>query len=226
MVVLAAFVAPCAAEAARVQGPERAGMFHHSKSGTAFFVDDSGTLLTARHAVEDCVRVVVTKEGGSVAARVVALSNRFDLGLIKIPRTLGISAVFPRNDAGMAANDMVFASAYDKLADMTHRGGTVANATVSSGLDGRDGGSLVIDSDVSFGASGAPVLDSRGLVEGVISARTGFTKVLAVGERQAKEFLVSNDVRVNEDDRPQLAGGASRANRAASISALVTCLQD
>ena len=32
------------------------------KSGTAFFVDDVGHTLTARHAVDDCVRLVVDKE--------------------------------------------------------------------------------------------------------------------------------------------------------------------
>lgn len=153
-------------------------MIHRMKSGTAFFVDDYGALLTARHAVDDCVRVIVSKEGGSVAARVVAPSSRFDPGLITVPKTLGIAAVFPRN-AAIGFNDMVFASAYNKLPDMIHRGGTLANATVSSSFGEQETGYLVIDTDVTFGASGAPVLDSRGLVEGVISSRSGFTKVLA-----------------------------------------------
>lgn len=39
--------------------------------GTAFFVDDLGHMLTARHAVADCARIIVNKEGRSVAARVV-----------------------------------------------------------------------------------------------------------------------------------------------------------
>jgi hypothetical protein len=79
---------------------------------------------------------------------------------------------------------------------------------------------------VTFGASGAPVLDSRGLVEGVISRRTMVNRVLTVGAAEAKAFLIGNGVHVEEDDRPQIAGGSSRANRAASISARVTCLQN
>ena len=45
------------------------------------------------------------------------------------------------------------------------------------------------------------MLDSRGLVEGVISRRTTISRVLAVAAADAKAFLVSNGVQVEEDDR-------------------------
>lgn len=203
--------------------PPEPATLRREKSGTAFFVDDAGHMLTARHAVEDCARLVVAKEGRVVLARTVALSPGFDLALIKAPKTLGLAAVFPRNGAA-SVNDMMFAAAYDKLPGMVTRGGVFANATVAPG--GGEAGHLVIDSTVTFGASGAPVLDSRGLVEGVISRRTRIDRVLAVGAREAKAFLTSNGIRFDQDDRPQIAGGGSRANRAASISARVTCLQN
>jgi S1-C subfamily serine protease len=205
--------------------PAEPAMIRREKNGTGFFVDDSGHMLTARHAADDCARVVVVKEGRAVAARVAALSPRFDLALIKVPKTLGLAAVFPRSVTA-AVNDMVFAAAYDTLPDMMKRGGTLANATVVSSFGGSEAGYLPIDSNVTFGASGAPVLDSRGLVEGVISRRTMINRVLTVGAAETKAFLASNGVRFDEDDRPQIAGGASRANRAASISARVTCLQN
>jgi hypothetical protein len=109
---------------------------------------------------------------------------------------------------------------------MTARGGTLANATATRSDSGSEAGYLAIDSNVTFGASGAPVLDSRSLVEGVINRRTTISRVLAVGAVEAKAFLVGNGIRLEEDDRPQIAGGASRANRAASISTRVTCLQN
>jgi serine protease Do len=182
-------------------------------------------MLTARHAVEDCTRLFVAKERRVVLARTVALSPSFDLALIKAPKTMGLAAVFPGSGAA-AVNDMVFAAAYDTLPGMTTRGGTLANARVTPSHGGGEAGHLVIDSPVTFGASGAPVLDGRGLVEGVISRRTGVDRVLAVGAGEAKAFLTSNSIRFTQDDRPQIAGGGSRANRAASISARVTCLQN
>jgi S1-C subfamily serine protease len=196
--------------------------FTREKTGTAFFVDDSGHMLTAGHAAADCARIIVAKEGRVVAGRVIAVSTQSDLALILVPKTLGLSAVFPRS-VTVGSNEMVFAAAYGNLAGMMAHGGTLANATVSSGAAA---GTIAIDSDVTFGASGAPVLDSRGLVQGIISRRTGSDRVLAADAVTAKAFLAANHVTVQEDDRPQIAGTASRANRAASISARVSCLQN
>ncbi|HLH12842.1 MAG TPA: serine protease [Methylovirgula sp.] len=192
------------------------------KNGTAFFVDGSGHMLTAGHAAADCARLFISKEGQVELARLVALAADVDLALIKVPKTLGLSAVFPRS--GMAtASDMVFAAGYDKLPDMMKQG-LLANATIAP--SGGEAGYLAIDSDVTFGASGAPVLDSRGLVQGIVSRRTREDHVLAVDAASAKAFLAASGVAFEQDDRSQIAASGSRANRAASISARVTCLQN
>jgi hypothetical protein len=203
--------------------PPEPATIGREKSGTGFFVDDAGHMLTARHAVEGCARLIVAKEGRVVAARTLALSPGFDLALIKAPKTLGLAAVFPRSGSA-SVNDLVFAAAYDKLPAMMTGGGVLANATVAPNAG--EAGHLAIDSTVTFGASGAPVLDSKGLVEGVISRRTRIDRVLAVAANEAKAFLAGHGIRFDQDDRPQIAGGGSRANRAASISARVTCLQN
>lgn len=190
-------------------------------TSTAFFVDGNGHLLTARHAVESCVRVVVAKEGFAVNARVIALATGADLALVKVSKTLGLSAVFPQT-VRTAANEMVFASAFDTLPGKLIGSGLMANATVKADSTPA---TLTIDSDVTFGASGAPVLDSRGLVQGIVSKRTAANRVVAVDASEAKAFLRAQNVRLQEDDRPQIAGNGSRAHRAASISARIRCLQ-
>src|SRR5260370_23417393 len=63
--------------------PPEPASIHSEKTGTGLFVDDSGNMLTARHAAEGCTRIVVVKEGRAVAARVVALAPSVDLALIK-----------------------------------------------------------------------------------------------------------------------------------------------
>lgn len=193
------------------------------KSGTAFFVDDTGDMLTARHVVDDCQNIIVTKEGVVLSARVVALSSQADLALIKIPKTLGLAAVFPRS-AEPSVNDMVFVAAYDNLSNLIASGGLLADATVVK--SDVESGILAIDSDVTFGASGAPVLDSGAHVQGVISRRTPENHVAAVSADLAKPFLAANGIEIEEDDRPQIAALGSRAHRAASISAAVTCFQN
>jgi hypothetical protein len=95
---------------------------------------------------------------------------------------------------------------------------------VLNSLGGSEAGHLAIDSPVTYGASGAPVLDGLGLVQGVVSRRTMVNRVLAVSATETKAFLASNGVHFTQDDRPQLAPSASRANR--PVSAQVTCLQN
>ena len=100
----------------------------------------------------------------------------------------------------------------------------LANATIAANAGAT--GSLLIDSDITFGASGAPVLDGRGLVQGIVSRRIAERRVLAVSAAEAKSFLSANGVPIEQDDRSQIAGASVRADRAASISARVICVQN
>lgn len=194
-------------------------------NSTGFFVDGLGHILTARHAVETCSRVIVEKDRHRVTARVAARSAQYDLALLKIYKTLGLSAVFPRTVVPHT-NDMVFAGAYDMLGLLTAKGGVLANARVAAPPGASEPGHIALDSPAAPGASGSPLLDRNGLVQGVISRRTMVNRVLAVDASEAKSFLFANGIHVEQDDRPQLANSASRANRAASVSARVTCIQN
>jgi hypothetical protein len=193
------------------------------RAGTGFFVDDSGHMLTARHVVQDCSRIVIQKEGRTTSARVVALSTPYDLALLRTTRTRGLAAVFPRNVTS-SPNDMMFAADYANLSMMLARGGVLANASVGMTSGSGEAGHIALNSTVTFGSSGAPVMDSRGLIEGVVSRKTSVNRVLAVGSAGAKSFLAASNIRFQENDRPQIAGSGSRAHRAASISARVICL--
>lgn len=71
-------------------------------------------MLTASHVIESCARIAVIKQGRHVAARLASRSKSYDTALLKVPRTLGLSATFPRARTAKS-NDMVFADAYDRL---------------------------------------------------------------------------------------------------------------
>ncbi len=163
-------------------------------SSTGFFVDEAGHVVTAGHAVENCTQIVVAKEKRRFAAKLVARSQRYDLALLKIPRTLGLAAVFPRM-ATPEVNAMVFAGAYTSQTDEPANRGLLANTRVLNSVGDSEVGHLVIDSPITYGASGAPVLDALGLVQGVVSRRTMVNRVLAVGATETKAFLASNGVR-------------------------------
>ena len=112
-------------------------------NSTAFFVDETGYLVTARHAVVNCARLVIAKEEHRVPARLVALSPKYDLALLKIPKTLGIAAVFPRSLA-ISNNEMVFAGAYDTLAWQI-TAGVIANSRIESAGGTTEPGHIAIE---------------------------------------------------------------------------------
>jgi S1-C subfamily serine protease len=94
--------------------PPEPASIHREKTGTGFFVDDSGNMLSAPCPAGGCTRIVVVKERRAVAACVVALAPSVDLALIKVPKTMGLAALFPRNVTA-TVKDVAFAAAYDAL---------------------------------------------------------------------------------------------------------------
>jgi serine protease Do len=144
--------------------PPEPASIHSEKTGTGFFIVDPGNMLTARHAAAGRTPIVVVKEGRAVAARVMALAPSVDLALIKVPETMGLAAVFPNNVTATVKHGVC--GSLRCVAPMAARGSTLANATVTRSDSDSEAGYLAIDSNVTFGAVGAPALDSRGLTEG------------------------------------------------------------
>jgi S1-C subfamily serine protease len=193
-------------------------------AGTGFFVDERGHLLTARHTVADCAQMYVVKGGRTVSAELVGQSVAGDLALLKVSETLGVPAVFART-VGVTERDMVFAASYENLQGMLSQGGVLFNAVVADGAPRDREADIVLISDATYGASGAPVLASGGQVIGMITHKVGRDRVLATNVANMKQFLAAHRVAVRQDDRPQLAALQGRASRAATISARVTCFR-
>jgi S1-C subfamily serine protease len=193
-------------------------------SSTGFFVDNDGHLLTARHAARDCAQLYVAKEDRVLTAKLVASSEPLDLALLKIEETLGLPAVFTRRSE-LAANDMVFAAGYEALQDVLAQGGALFNAVVADTDPRGADAEIELVSDATYGASGAPVLGSTGLVIGMITHRGLEGRVFATSAEKIKAFLAASHFAYDEDDRPQLGTLQDRAHRAETISANVLCFK-
>jgi len=193
-------------------------------TGTGFFVDNDGHVLTANHAADGCARIYVEKEGRTLPATVVAHSQPDDLAVLKIRETLGLPAVFART-ALPSANDLVFAASYQTLQTVIARGGSLFNAVVSGRKDPDPHDDLELVSDATHGASGAPVLNAEGLVIGVITHREPPDRVLATNVGDAKTFLAHSHIAFEQDDQPQVSPLQDRSHRAETISASVVCFK-
>jgi serine protease Do len=193
-------------------------------SSTGFFVDNNGHLLTARHAALDCTQLYVAKEDRVLKAKLVASSQAHDLALLKTGETLGLPAVFTRS-SDLAANDMVFAAGYEALQDVLAQGGALSNAVVADADPAGEDAEIELVSDATYGASGAPVLSSTGLVIGMITHLGLEGRVFATSADKIKAFIAATHVAYEEDDRPQLGTLQDRAHRAETISANVLCFK-
>jgi S1-C subfamily serine protease len=192
--------------------------------GTGFLIDRAGHVLTADHAVANCVERFVTQGDTTLAADLLARSPADDLALLKIDRSLGEPAVFARTIA-IAERGMVFAASYQRLQEMLAHGGGLSNAVLTENDRQPLRGDIVLLSEASFGSSGAPVLSAGGLVLGVITHRQPPDRVSATNADQAKIFIASRGIAFAEEDQSQLGALQDRAQFAAKISVRVTCFR-
>ncbi|MBO9356980.1 hypothetical protein GG851_23570 [Bordetella petrii] len=216
--------------------PHSVGIGVHA---SGVFLNASGDVLTARHAVADCRNVYVVKDARVVAGRIRATSKSHDLAVVSTELKPYLSATFATSPSAQAPGTGVFAESYSVVQRMPNRANVVFNAF----SDPRTG-ELSLLSPVQPGASGSPVLHA-GLVLGVVVERLapahgargsitlsqagkgtqvlGPSRVKAVLTEHIKAFLRENAIEFAESDTPQLGRMQAQAPRAATLSVGVIC---
>jgi len=200
--------------------------------GSGFWVDDAGDLVTARHVVEGCGQVVISGQGLTQTARVVALSDTDDVALIHAPHTSTLAAIFSEDatdDAGLP----VLAASFVALKSLKSSG--IFSNGILQAQDASDG-TLQLTLQAEQGASGAPVLDRKGLLEGMLIRKTqaqyaivgsipmgGTGYVQAVSRDRIRAFLRAQGVTFGASDQSQLSQSQNLAARAASLTQGVFC---
>lgn len=182
--------------------------------GTAFYVDESGRVLTNHHVVVDCKLVTLMDAGEERPARVLAVDAANDLALLQGDAKAGGVAVFGfEGDAGL--HSALAAVGYPDQGlpprePLMTPGNLMGVADVGSSAQ-----RLVIAADIRKGNSGGPIFDDRGRVIGVVNAKIDPVRVyektgrdvddvgLGIPLSTVLEFLRRNDARFH-----QAKGGA------------------
>lgn len=173
-------------------------------SGTGFFVDRTGSLLTARHVVAGATRVeCITADGCRLQAQVTAVDPTDDLALLSVagapfrPLKLGESLALCRDEP---------------LVSVTHQLGHLsANVAVGHyrhhGLMPASSYRVWSSSLTRSGSSGGPIMQADSTVVSVVSAGDDLHTVSIPAER-AIEFLAANNCRFEASHLPSgwLAG--------------------
>jgi serine protease Do len=159
-------------------------------TGTGFFVNGQGDLLTSHHVVADCSHVSVSPAmGGSHIATVEATDKVRDLALLQVPFTPQGVAHFAR-DPGQAVANGVTVMGYPERSILASKPATfkarilgIKNAAPKLRVIGFQG-------KVRPGNSGGPLIDRFGYVVGVVFAKA----VRETGNRQTNiGFAIPGD---------------------------------
>lgn len=200
-------------------------------SGSAFAVDDRH-VLTNHHVIEDAEEVEVIGGRGRGRGRVLFSDPVNDLALVETDLRFATSARF-RADPPVRLGEDVVLIGYP-LRDLLGHGPQVTAGNVSGlcGL-GNSATQLQYTAPTSSGSSGGPILDSGGLVVGVVRAGLAHDVLRSTGSASENvNFGVKADVARLFLDAAGLKaasapprGGRDRASVAEEARAWTVCLR-
>lgn len=139
-------------------------------SGTGFFVDNSGNLLTNNHVVKNCLRLTVSDRDSTHSATITATDPANDLALLATGIGGTQAAQLRTTNQPLEVGERVVLVGYP---GESYKTGTVtreAKVIANTGPKGEPKW-LQLSDVVVQGNSGGPLLDGSGNVVGVVSAK-------------------------------------------------------
>ncbi|MEX2284662.1 MAG: serine protease [Gemmatimonadota bacterium] len=137
-------------------------------TGTGFYVDTGGHLLTNAHVVHQCSTIRI--RGNPEQLRIVRADNENDLAILKSAGPVGRAAKF-REGRGIRAGDGVIVVGFP-LTGVLASEANVTTGSVSALAGIRDDlRFLQITAPVQPGNSGGPLLDASGNVVGIVTSK-------------------------------------------------------
>ena len=145
-------------------------------SGTGFVVADR-RLLTNRHVVIDCARVVARDATGvRLPVKVIATDRERDLALLSTDKPAGPPLIF-RDDPPVRRGETVITYGFP-LSGLLTSGPTLTTGNINALAGLRDNANnFQISAAVQPGSSGGPLFDSQGHVIGVVVSKLNAARV-------------------------------------------------
>lgn len=207
-------------------------------SGTAFFVNGDGYLITNAHVVEGCGDAEVRRDGGMLEpATILARDETGDLALLKTAKGSPAFGTF-RGTPPIRLGDTVVVFGYP-LTDFLSKTGNLATGLVASLAGaGDDETQMQISAPVQSGNSGGAVVDQSGHVVGIVVAKANIQNYasgdeddieviqnvnFAIKAGEARDFLDEHDVRYSVEPPGEDMRTPDVAEIARKFSAQVIC---
>ncbi len=152
------------------------GKLYAVASGTGFFINESGNIISNNHVIDSCGAIKVYYNGVSKPVRILATDNINDLSLMK-------TDVQPNDYFSVSARD---ASLLDEVYVAGYPFGKSISSSVKvtkgvvsalTGL-GNNYSNIQIDAALQPGNSGGPIINNKGNVVGVAVAKLDYKAII------------------------------------------------
>ena len=166
-------------------------------SGTGFFINDGGTIVTNYHVIKNCTTAFATLATGEEykIEKVLGYSEKQDIAILKISYTNG--KPLETRETEIKTGEKVYAIG-NSLGFLS---GSLSEGIVSTAAREIEGKSYIqTTAAVTHGNSGGPLIDTCGKVIGIISAGfgEGLDLNLAIPISQVESIDVSNPKTLEE----------------------------
>ena len=207
------------------------GPSKHEGSGSGFYVDHNGHVLTNAHVVKNCAIVRVLP--GEFEANIIALDKEKDLALIKIAFESDAAAIIRSGETQRGEEVVVAGFPYrGELSSGIH----ITPGNISSLTGVKDDPNVIqITAAVQPGNSGGPLLDRSGNVTGVVVSKLNslyFAKKyndipqnvnFAIRPRLLREFLNEQNINYKTAELGNRKETTEISKTAEAITVVVEC---
>ena len=136
--------------------------------GSGFVVSSDGYIVTNLHVIATAKKVeVVTKNGETVTAEVVRQNENKDLALLKINKNFDFAFALSQ-DQNYSIGQEIFAIGTPNSVQL---GQTLSKGIISGMRKTQEESYIQTDASVNSGNSGGPLIDSNGILLGVVNSK-------------------------------------------------------
>lgn len=199
-------------------------------SGTGFFVDSNGHIMTNNHVIAGCATLTVDGQ----RAKLVSQSETFDLAILQIDQMRADDTFLSFSASPARLNSDVTVAGYPLFPLLGGLNITRGSISAMEGLQG-DTATMQITAPVQPGNSGGPIVDQTGRVVGIVVSKLDAGLVQeAIGDipqninfgirgQIGQMFAEMNGVSVSEQNAGETLPPEDLAEKLAAATVLIQC---
>ena len=141
-----------------------------SSTGTGFFINNSGTFLTAAHVINDCAYIEVLHNGEKKKATLIDSSLLLDVSALNSNHLNTAHVTWEQQHGAPILGEQVFVTGFPLSSILSNYPSlTIGNISSLGGLKGADY-DFQYSAPVQPGNSGGPIVDYKGRLKGMVSS--------------------------------------------------------